>query len=255
MDAQSKLEKYPASVDNVLLETPKNERKIAFERKNAYENCPNAALHPRIGKKHALNLPKFLNLIQKQLDNDLDHNFKSLGLQGARGALFKITLASHGYVFVGKGTVEAFVPDLLHEGKIYQRPAMAKLQGTAVPVYLGNINLKDRYCLDIRVLILHLLLMSWGGSLADEDETVKDAPDLPKRIQQTVGEVRRAGVYQMDVRSPNLLWNREAQRVMLIDFERARLIESSPKKESTRVGRVMKEVSPNKKRKRLEGLE
>ncbi len=25
----------------------------------------------------------------------------------------------------------------------------------------------------------------------------------------------------MDIRSPNLLWNKEAQRVMLIDFERA----------------------------------
>lgn len=89
------------------------------------------------------------NLVQEQLAKALDHHCESLGLQGARGTLFKITLASHGYVFVGKGTVQAFVPDLLHEGKTYQR--LAKLQGTAVPVCLRNIGLYQWYYLDLGV--------------------------------------------------------------------------------------------------------
>ena len=74
-------------------------------------------------------------------------------------------------------------------------------------------------------------------------ETMKNIPELQKRIQQTVADVRQAGIDQMDVRSPNLLWNREAQRVMLIDFERAAVIKFGPKE------RAMQEVSPNKKRK------
>ena len=57
-----------------------------------------------------------------------------------------------------------------------------------------------------------------------------------------MAEVRRAGIDQMDVRSPNLLWNQEAQRVMLIDFERAIMIQAEPKE------RVMQEISPNKRK-------
>jgi hypothetical protein len=203
------------------------------------ENCPNALLHPRVGAKHAVGRSKFLGLVRQQLADDLDRNCEPLGLQGARGALFKITLASHGYVFVGKGTVQAFVPDLLHEGKVYRQ--LKDLQGTAVPVYLGNIDLVEWYYLDVGVRILHMLLMSWGGNLAEQDETVNTA-ELPKWIQQTVAEVRRAGIDQMDVRSPNLLWNQEAQRVMLIDFERAIMIQAEPKE------RVMQEISPNKRK-------
>jgi hypothetical protein len=59
-----------------------------------------------------------------------EHCCEPLGKQGARGALFKITLASHGYTFVGKGTVEAFVPDLRHEGQVYER-----LEGKLVSFY------------------------------------------------------------------------------------------------------------------------
>jgi predicted acylesterase/phospholipase RssA len=106
-------------------------------------------------------------------------------------------------------------------------------------VYLGNIDLLEWYNLDLGVRILHMLLMSWGGEAADEDEAVKGMAGMQEEIQRTVAEVRRAGVDQMDVRSPNLLWNREAQRVMLIDFERAHAAKK----------RAMQEISPNKRRK------
>lgn len=98
-----------------------------------------------------------------------------------------------------------------------------------MPVYLGNIDLYQWYYLDLGVRILHMLLMSWGGDPADEDEAMKNTSKLQKRITQTVTEVRRAGIDQMDVRSPNLLWNQELQRVMLIDFERAAMIKFGPK--------------------------
>ena len=214
------------------------------------KNCPNASLHGRRGRKHAVDQSKFLDLVQKQLTEDLDHNCDPLGLQGARGALFKVTLASHGYVFVGKGTVQAFVPDLRHEGDVYRR--LEKLQGAVVPVCLGNIDLTEWYYLDVGVRILHMLLMSWGGNLAGEDESMKDSSELNKEIKRTVTEVRRAGVDQMDVRPPNLLWNREAQRVMLIDFERAAMAQCELQGTGIHEERVMQEISPNKRRKRTE---
>lgn len=211
------------------------------------KNCPNASLHARHGQKHAVDQSKFLNLVQKQLAEDLDHNCEPLGLQGARGALFQITLTSHGYVFVGKGTVQAFVPDLRHEGDMYLR--LAKLQGAVVPVYLGNIDLTEWYYLDVGVRILHMLLMSWGGNLADEDESMKDSSELQKEIKRTVTDVRRAGVDQMDVRPSNLLWNRETHRVMLIDFERAAMTQCGLQGNGIRGERVMQEISPNRERK------
>ena len=111
------------------------------------------------------------------------------------------------------------MPDLLHEGKIYR--LMSKLQGIAVPVYLGNVNLTEWYYLDAGVRILHMLLMSWGGNFAHENSSVKNSSELRKEIKRTTAEMEAQGIHQMDIRPPNLFWNQEAQRVMLIDFERA----------------------------------
>ena len=43
---------------------------------------------------------------------------KRYGKHGARGTLFKLTLARYRYTFVDKGMVSEDVPYLLHEGKV-----------------------------------------------------------------------------------------------------------------------------------------
>ena len=103
--------------------------------------CPNVDLHPKClaNRNHALNRVEFVSLVQKQLEQDLDMDCEPLYTQGWRGALFRITLASHGYVFVAKGTVERNVRYLKRESEIYQH--LEPLQGTAIPVYLGSIDL------------------------------------------------------------------------------------------------------------------
>ena len=85
--------------------------------------------------------------------------------------------------------MRAFVPSLLHEGGVYQH--LEGLYGTAVPVCLGNIDLVKRYYLDVGVRITHMLLMSWGGVMADENLHKEE-------IRQTVREVRDKGVGQGD---------------------------------------------------------
>lgn len=206
------------------------------------EKCPNASSHPRSGNRHAIKILKLQQLLQKQLGNELDYDCEPLGLQGARGALFRLVLTSHAYVFVGKGTVKWYVRALLHEGAVYKR--LETLQGIAVPVYLGNIDLLEKYYLAVGVKIRHMLLLSWGGHMIGWENYGED-------VRRTVQEVTEAGVAQSDVRDPNLLWNEERKRVMLIDFERARYIEPVKGVSTTvEAAGALQDISPNKKQKR-----
>ena len=162
-------------------------------------DCPNVEEHRRhtTNQSHDLDLPSFHRLLQSQLVADMDHHCQPLRKQGARGALFKITLISHGYTFVAKGTVEAFVLDLRHEGHVYER--MKKLQGTTVPVCLGNLNLERTYYLDVGVKIIHMMLMAWGG-----DSLYERTPPVPS-AQRSMTEVRQLGVIHRDARLANML--------------------------------------------------
>ena len=92
-----------------------------------------------------------------------------------------------------------------------------RLQGTAVPVYLGNINLTEWYYFDLGVRIVHMLLMSWAGEIAADGDVV----DLKEEVRQSVREVRREGVVHGDVCCSNVFWSAERERAMLVDFERS----------------------------------
>ncbi|KAI9836284.1 MAG: hypothetical protein M1819_001621 [Sarea resinae] len=189
-------------------------------------SCPNFSEHQKdeCADKHSLDIKTFLNLVLKQLDEDMDNNIKPLGLQGSRGALFKVTLISHGYTFVGKGTIDVFIPDLRHEGQIYQ--ILSHLQGEAIPVYLGNIDLNWPYFLAIRVRIVHMLFMSYAGEMIDQIGKDEDPPFLKvqEETKRSIRDLKNAGIFQNDLRDPNLLWNAERQRVMVIDFDRAKIM-------------------------------
>ena len=78
-------------------------------------------------------------------------------MQGARGALFRLTLELYGYTFVVKGTVTAFTAKLKYEGLVYRH--LDEDQGELIPVYLRNISLVCPYFLDFGVRIVHMLLM------------------------------------------------------------------------------------------------
>jgi hypothetical protein len=189
------------------------------------ENCPNVSSHrtPESSARHPVDTENFALLILEQLAQDLDEDCEPLGKEGARGALFKLTLARYGYTFVGKGTVSVFVPDLRREGRRYQR--LERIQGEAVPVYLGNIDLVLPYYLDLGVRIVHMLLMSWAGDMVDE--TI--VPNRDKEANRTL-EVWCEGVIHNDVRDANMLWNAERRRVILIDFERSTFLKLSSRK-------------------------
>ncbi|KAI9783450.1 MAG: hypothetical protein M1816_001374 [Peltula sp. TS41687] len=204
------------------------------------ERCPNVEAHRQLGSgRHALDRDGLRQLVEEQLfHDDDDAGFESLDRSGWAGALFRVTLLSHGYTFVGKGTVAPLVRVLRKEAHMYSR--LDSIQGTAVPVYLGSVDLARIFWLTCSVPIEHVLLMSWGGEEAWQLE--QDGVMLARETRRTIKEVQQLGVYQCDVREPNLLWNEELGRVLLIDFERAKV------KETDKEGKVGRQVVGKEKR-------
>ncbi|CAL3961971.1 unnamed protein product [Diplocarpon coronariae] len=203
--------------------------------------CPNVNTHSAHGDgiHHALDRESLAKQMSRQLAQDPDNGCEPLGKQGARGALFKLTLESYGYTFVAKGTVAVFEAKLKHEGLVYQH--LDKVQGELIPVYLGNIALVRPYFLDFGVRIVHMLLMSWAGEQAREDLMLAMGQDLAVETSRAVTQMLGYGVEHRDVRPPNVLWNPETRNVVLVDFERSEILKQVP---------VLQEISPNRKRNR-----
>lgn len=192
--------------------------------------CPNVALHRKgylTHARHPISHGEWLELLFKQLERSLDDGITPLGQSGARGVLFKVTLLAYGYTFVGKGTVRAFIKDLTHEAAVYGR--LHPIQGHYVPVFLGAIDLQSMnkiYYYFHRVYVVHMTFLSWGGDdLADALKTGGARKNLQNMAITSLRAMHQEGVVHTDVRLENMLFNREVNGVMIIDFERASLAE------------------------------
>ncbi|KAI6506875.1 hypothetical protein MCOR10_011352 [Pyricularia oryzae] len=203
--------------------------------------CPNMALHirqpsshsnrdsgpSRACLRHQIDQTEFVNLLFKQLERTLDNGITPLGHGGARGVLFKVCLVDYGYTIVGKGTVKAFVKDLEHEAAVYTR--LQPIQGVYVPVFLGVIDLrlmKKVYYYDHRVYVIHMTFLSWGGCDLDATGIAGGGEGkLEGKAIRSLRAMHQLGVAHKDVRGANMLFNAETDGVMMIDFERALLLE------------------------------
>ena len=110
------------------------------------QNCPNVSKHCEEGyqgDRHCISSEEFRVLLEAQLRRSRGADFLSLGMQGARGALFKVTLKSYGYTVVAKRAVWPCVRYLRHEAEVYRR--LAAIQGEYVLVFLGSLDLDYEY--------------------------------------------------------------------------------------------------------------
>ncbi|KAK9318807.1 hypothetical protein V1517DRAFT_334523 [Lipomyces orientalis] len=212
------------------------------------ENCPNVSLHRTVegGIRHPISASEFTSMVGERLRQNpyrdcvaLDP-YGFLGKIGAIGALFKLELAPYGYTFVGKGTQSVHLRCLRHESLVYSR--LESLQGEVVPVHLGIVNLARGYILPGAARVLHMMLMSWGGEMA----AGADVPDLAVELRRSSRAVWSEGVDHGDEREPNILWNRERRRVMLIDFDRATLRPAAKHKQ-------LSKLSGNGKKRKWQG--
>ncbi|CAH0023545.1 unnamed protein product [Clonostachys rhizophaga] len=201
-----------------------------------YKSCAHVDVHSRA--RHPVGHPEWLELLWKQLEQSLDDGIEPLGLGGARGVLFKVTLLAYGYTFVGKGTVRAFIKDLEHEAAVYKR--LERIQGLHVPAFIGAIDLRSMnkiYYYDHRVYVVHMTFLSWGGSsMAEALNVGETAKTLQNMAIRSLRAIHQEGVIHKDRNS-----------VMMIDFERASLLEP-PRLPLT-------QLVPNKRRRKPETID
>ncbi|KAK2051460.1 hypothetical protein LY76DRAFT_599321 [Colletotrichum caudatum] len=181
----------------------------------------------RADTRHPIDHTEFMKLLREQLERTLDDGVTPLGQGGARGVLFKVSLLAYGYTFVSKGTVQAFIKDLQHEAAVYDR--LRPIQGTHVPVFLGAIDLQPLnriYYYDHRVYVVHMTFLSWGGHDLHVIERVEGRDGhLEETAMRSLRAIHYQGVVHKDVREENMLFNEEVNGIMMIDFERAQLLE------------------------------
>jgi hypothetical protein len=190
---------------------------LGLQQKGTLDSsCPNVHLHRHghQGNRHPIDNNALVQLLKDQLDQDLDHNCTPFGVCGSYGAPFRITCAAYGYTVVGKGTTSKLWKEVSREAEVYQ--VLRKVQGLAVPVFLGAIDLKMTYFLHGAGEIRHMLLMAWGGREMGTGERLTE-------ISKSTALIRKLGVMHGDLRLQNMLWNDELGRVMIIDFHRSEI--------------------------------
>lgn len=192
---------------------------VQAHRKRAQDHSQNTRFKSRRWRndRHVLDQPTLARLLDEQLQRPERYNngdIKSLKRCGWAGALFRIELLSHGYTFVGKGTVQRLIPYLKIEANMYKQ--MDTIQGKAIPVYIGNVDLKSPLHLSTRLAIVHFMLLSWAGEETKQCEI--ESKSLRLETARTIDDILALGV-QLGARScQNILWNFELDRAILTDF-------------------------------------
>ncbi|QKX63175.1 uncharacterized protein TRUGW13939_10344 [Talaromyces rugulosus] len=221
---------------------------LGLQQRDALDNlCPNVHLHrqDQEDNRHCIDTKRLVKLLKVQLDQDLDHNCTPFGACGSYGAPFKITCATYGYTVVGKGTTSKLWKEVSSESEIYQ--VLQKVQGSAVPVFLGTIDLRMTFFLHGAGEIRHMLLMGWGGESIGAEQRVT----LRHEISRSRRQIRKLGVIHQDLRLDNMLWNDELKRVLIIDFHRSEIDRRSTRDRVGSLKRPMHFLSSQSKRPRL----
>ncbi|KAM3497832.1 hypothetical protein MY10362_008828 [Beauveria mimosiformis] len=214
-------------------------------------SCPNASSH---GDRHRINAAEFIRLLSTQFHPPVpaELGIESLHVHGTRGALFRVTLLSHGYTLVGKGVPAEFVLGARHEEAMYAR--LLAIQGTYVPVVLGGLPVPG-FWYDGIVPMQRFTLMSYVGRSVEG--VMRECPEkrdaLVRKAEVALRAVHGCGVLHADPIPGNVLWG-ESGEVMMIDFERALTVQEYKKKEKQRQQQRMPlmVLSPNRKRKRVD---
>ncbi|KAK9482654.1 hypothetical protein V1527DRAFT_414887, partial [Lipomyces starkeyi] len=73
----------------------------------------------------------------------------------------QISLMAYGYTVIGKGATDCSWKDVRRDVEVYQ--VLRKVQGSAVPVFMGSTDLQLAFFLHGGSCIRHMLFMSWAG--------------------------------------------------------------------------------------------
>ncbi|KAF1949768.1 hypothetical protein CC80DRAFT_456892, partial [Byssothecium circinans] len=85
------------------------------------------------------------------------------------------------------------------------------------------------------------MFLSFGGERISQRLTTGNRPLITKQVDYSARAIHNLGVLHKDLEPRNILWNEEAGRVIVIDFERAEVVKPRT---------VLGIISANRKRKR-----
>lgn len=170
---------------------------------------------------HQITLEDLVRLLKAQLDENIDRCIPLRGY-GAYGAPFKLTCVVYSYAVIGKGTTSGLWKDVSCEAQVYQ--ILRKTQGSAMPIFLGTIDLTKIYFLYGAGEIRYMLVMGWGG---ESTTSIELTPILLQEIHKSNREIKALGIIYEDLRRNNILWNEELRRALIIDFHRS-ILKSRP---------------------------
>jgi hypothetical protein len=122
--------------------------------------------------------------------------------------------------FVGKGTVHELKCEQRHEAAMYRH--MHRLQGYAIPLLIGSLNLASPMPKD-NVIIARIVFLSWGDNEAGRFADVL-LPTFLHEACRSLREVQLAGVLHNGEAERNILWGGGLQRAVVIDFDRSVLL-------------------------------
>ncbi|KAI6857979.1 hypothetical protein KC338_g6570 [Hortaea werneckii] len=192
-------------------------------------DCPNISCH-RQGRetdRHLVDAGELVRMLKKQLDEDVDEHCEPLGECGATGAPFRLRCKSLGYTIIGKGTTSTLWNVVAREAQFYQ--ILRSAQGSAIPVFLGELDMKQTFYLHGAGEIQHMLLMAWGGEPPTKLQW-DECPHVRKALKMSHAQIWKLGVRHGDLRRANVLWNEELNRLLIIDFHKSTLIKEQVSK-------------------------
>lgn len=192
---------------------------------NLDPDCPNIADH---ANRHLKRLD-FLRLVREQLARDRGHitDCEPLWIGGSRGAMFKVTLTSHGYTVIAKGVQRFNVRHLEHEAQVYRH--LRSLQGTFIPVCLGSTDLVLPYY-HMGGQFVCFLFQSYAGVSVSQVINKENKQDILSKITLAMETIHRFRVLHCDALPRNIMANENSGWIQFIDFERAKIEEKVVRK-------------------------
>jgi serine/threonine protein kinase len=112
----------------------------------------------------------------------------------------------------------------MNEAAIYQH--LDSIQGKRVPVYVCSIDLEQHFPYRGICWLVHMLVMSFGGDPISNHITPSNVATKVHLAQVSATAVHNLGVLHKDLEPRNILWNPQTKTVMIIDFERAKLVKA-----------------------------
>ncbi|KAI9760858.1 MAG: hypothetical protein M1840_002191 [Geoglossum simile] len=159
----------------------------------------------------------------------------------SHAGFLKISLRGYGYTVIAKGVHSSLEYQLRWEEEIYETLGQRKARAGGWG-WCGGVVVVEReehgYYYDIGMKLMRFLILSHSGLALDPrifHPIVGKCPPRPpldpreqervvEQAKESMREIHRRGVLHRDVRPPNLVWDKRAGRVRVIDFGRGEVV-------------------------------